>query len=113
MSPPKFREQIALLTAQLANRPLDAALDAWLNAEHGAGSATYEQLKKTCIAGAAEGWLCEREGGGEQDLAGAIRDRDPGRDRPRQRDVRPPGRGRRRPGPAGPAAGPPRRWAGR
>ena len=64
MSPTEFREQIALLTAQLAGRPLDAALDAWLNAEHGAGSATYAQLKKTCIAGANEGWLCEREGGG-------------------------------------------------
>ena len=55
---------IVLLTAQLANRPLDAALDAWLNAEHGAGSATYAQLKASCIAGALEGWLCEREGGG-------------------------------------------------
>ena len=64
MSPTEFREQIAQLTAQLAGRPLDATLDAWLNAEHGAGSPTYEQLKKTCIAGASEGWLCEREGGG-------------------------------------------------
>ncbi|MDQ3060250.1 MAG: DUF4863 family protein [Pseudomonadota bacterium] len=64
MSPTQFREQIAELTVQLAGRPLDKALDVWLNAEHGAGSATYEQLKKTCIAGATEGWLCEREGGG-------------------------------------------------
>lgn len=64
MSPTEFRQQIAQLTTQLAGRPLDGALDAWLNAEHGAGSATYEQLKKTCIAGATEGWLCEREGGG-------------------------------------------------
>lgn len=64
MSPTEFREQIAQLTTQLAGRPLDAALDAWLNAEHGPGSATYEQLRQTCIAGAAEGWLCDREGGG-------------------------------------------------
>jgi hypothetical protein len=41
-----FREQIAAeLTAQLAGRPLDAALDTWLNAEHGATSATYARLK--------------------------------------------------------------------
>ncbi|AQV98522.1 DUF4863 domain-containing protein [Cupriavidus necator] len=64
MSPTEFRSQIAHLTAQLAGRPLDAALDAWLNAEHGAGSPTYQQLKDACQAGVAEGWLCDREGGG-------------------------------------------------
>jgi hypothetical protein len=64
MSPTEFRGQIAQLTAQLSGRPLDAALDAWLNAEHGAGSPTYQQLKDACQAGVAEGWLCEREGGG-------------------------------------------------
>lgn len=64
MSSAEFREQIAQLTRQLAGRPLDADLSAWLNAEHGAESATYRQLKQTCMAGVAEGWLCEREGGG-------------------------------------------------
>lgn len=64
MSSAEFREQIAQLTTQLAGRPLDAGLDAWLNAEHGTESATYRQLKQTCMAGVAEGWLCEREGGG-------------------------------------------------
>jgi len=64
MSPTEFREQIARLTAQIADRPLDAALDAWLNTEHGAGSATYRELKAACEAGVAAGWLCEREGGG-------------------------------------------------
>ena len=64
MSPAQFREQIAQLTPQLAGRPLDADLGAWLNAEHGTESATYRQLKQTCMAGVAEGWLCEREGGG-------------------------------------------------
>ncbi|WP_432261064.1 DUF4863 family protein [Cupriavidus sp. TMH.W2] len=59
-----FRSQIAQLTAQLAGRPLDISLDAWLNAEHGAGSPTYQQLKDACQAGVAEGWLCDREGGG-------------------------------------------------
>ena len=64
MSSAEFREQIAQLTPQLAGRPLDADLGAWLNAEHGTESATYRQLKQTCMAGVAEGWLCEREGGG-------------------------------------------------
>lgn len=64
MSSAEFREQIAQLTTQLAGRPLDADLGAWLNAEHGTESATYRQLKQTCMAGVAAGWLCEREGGG-------------------------------------------------
>jgi hypothetical protein len=64
MTPDTFRAQIAALTAQIAGRPLNAALDAWLNAEHGAGSATYAELKASCEAGVAEGWLCNREGGG-------------------------------------------------
>jgi hypothetical protein len=64
MSPTHFREQIAEFSAQLAGRPLDGALDAWLNAEHGATSTTYARLKASCEAGVAEGWLCDREGGG-------------------------------------------------
>ena len=64
MSPTELREQIAVLTAQLAGRPLDRALDDWLNAEHGAASATYMQLKLACEQGVAAGWLCDREGGG-------------------------------------------------
>ena len=64
MSPAEFREQIAQLTAQLAGRPLNAELDTWLNAEHGVESPSYRALKKTCMAGTAEGWLCNREGGG-------------------------------------------------
>jgi hypothetical protein len=55
---------LAALTAQIAGRPLDADLDAWLNAEHGAGSATFATLKAACQQGVAEGWLCNREGGG-------------------------------------------------
>ena len=64
MSLTDFREQITRLTSQLAARPLDSELDAWLNAEHGAESESYRQLKQACLTGVAEGWLCEREGGG-------------------------------------------------
>lgn len=63
-TPETFRRQIAALTAQLAGRPLDAALDTWLNETHGAGSDTYRTLKASCEAGVAAGWLCNREGGG-------------------------------------------------
>ena len=59
-----FHQLIAGLTAEIAGKPLDDALDQWLNAHHGAGSASFEQLRQACIGGVAEGWLCEREGGG-------------------------------------------------
>ena len=59
-----FREQIAQLTAELAGKPLDAALDVWLNEHHGVASVRYQQLKAACIQGAADGWLCKYEGGG-------------------------------------------------
>lgn len=59
-----FRQLIASLTGQIAGRRLDADLDAWLNAVYGPGSATYDGLKAACQQGVAEGWLCNREGGG-------------------------------------------------
>lgn len=64
MTPAAFQAELARLTAQLAGRPLDSALDNWLNAEHGASSPSYARLKATCEYGVAEGWLCNREGGG-------------------------------------------------
>jgi len=59
-----FREQVAALAGQLQGRALDASLEDWLNAEHGADSDTYRGLQDSCRQGVAEGWLCEREAGG-------------------------------------------------
>lgn len=64
LSPEEFRTHLAGLTAELAGRPLDATLDAWLNQVHGAGSDTYRRLAEGCKDGVAAGWLCDREGGG-------------------------------------------------
>ena len=64
MSVEQFRSQIIELTVSFAGRPVDAALSTWLNAEHGTGSATYAALKASREQGVAEGWLCNREGGG-------------------------------------------------
>ena len=64
ITPETFKAQIAALTAQIAGRPLDATLDEWLNAHHGAGSKTFSGLKASAQAGVAAGWLCDREGGG-------------------------------------------------
>ena len=59
-----FHQALAALTAQLAGKPLDAALAQWLNTAHGPTSTTYQRLREACLQGAREGWLCEREGGG-------------------------------------------------
>ena len=64
MSKQVFHQNLADLTAQIAGRPLDAALDQWLNAAHGPESQSYQQLKALCMEGVRDGWLCEREGGG-------------------------------------------------
>lgn len=63
-TPETFKAQLSALTAQIAGRALDAALDTWLNREHGPASKTFVELKAACQAGVAAGWLCEREGGG-------------------------------------------------
>lgn len=64
MSPNEFQQLIAGVTARLAGRPLDGVLAAWLNREYGADSAAYRALADACRTGVAEGWLCNREGGG-------------------------------------------------
>jgi hypothetical protein len=64
ITPESFRVQIAALAERIAGRPLDAALDAWLNAEAGPATPVYRDLAAACAAGVAAGWLCQREGGG-------------------------------------------------
>lgn len=64
MTPDAFQQLLEPLTRQLAGRPLDADLDRWLNAEHGAGSATFEAISAACHAAIAAGWMCKHEGGG-------------------------------------------------
>ena len=64
MNPPSFDALMQELTGVVAGRPLDAALAARLNAEHGPASALYRRVRAACIEGVADGWLCAREGGG-------------------------------------------------
>ncbi len=64
MSPHTFQRLIAGVTEQLAGRPLNSTLAAWLNDTYPADSATFRSLTEACRTGVAEGWLCNREGGG-------------------------------------------------
>lgn len=63
-TPESFHAQLALLTGQLAGRSLDAVLQQSLNATWGTGSTVYQELRRSCEAGVAAGWLCNREAGG-------------------------------------------------
>lgn len=63
-TPESFRTLLSTLTSQIAGRPLDGSLDAWLNAHAGPSTDIYAELKAACEAGVAAGWLCNREGGG-------------------------------------------------
>jgi hypothetical protein len=64
MTPADLHQALAPLTAQLQGRALDESLDAWLNSHAGPDSAAYAAIESACRAGVAEGWLCNREGGG-------------------------------------------------
>ena len=44
MSQASFRAALSELAAELAGRPLDDTLDAWLNLHHGADSPTFNRL---------------------------------------------------------------------
>jgi hypothetical protein len=64
MDIPQFQAIISRLTSEISGVPLDASLEAHLNADHGPGSDTYEALFAACKTGVAEGWLCNRESDG-------------------------------------------------
>ena len=60
----RFKNRLAAVTSQIQNRPLNLALDEWLNANLGVETSTYCELKQSCEEGVAQGWLCNREAGG-------------------------------------------------
>lgn len=64
MTPQDFQRLIAGVTGQLVDRPLDGELASWLNDTFPAGDPTFLELADACRQGLAEGWLCNREGGG-------------------------------------------------
>jgi len=60
----RFKTRLAAVTEQIQNRPLNSALDEWLNTHLGTDTSTYRELKQSCEEGVAQGWLCKYEGGG-------------------------------------------------
>ena len=64
MTPERFRELIANITARIADKPLDKQLEADLNSAFPAGGTDYRAIFDACRAAIAAGWMCEREAGG-------------------------------------------------
>ena len=60
----RFKHRLAAVADQIHNRPLNSALDEWLNAHLGVNTPTYRELKESCQEGVTQGWLCKYEGGG-------------------------------------------------
>ena len=50
----QFQQLISRLTGEIAGAPLDAALEAHLNADFGPGSETYDALFDACKTGVAD-----------------------------------------------------------
>jgi len=63
-TPPEFVEHIAAVTAAIASRPLDGALETWLEGAFPADGAWFARAAALCRQGVADGWLCGREAGG-------------------------------------------------
>lgn len=63
-SPDQFRALIREVTDRIGGAPLDATLQDRLNQAFGPDSPQYQHLFQTCQAAIADGWMCDREGGG-------------------------------------------------
>jgi hypothetical protein len=51
-------------TRLVSGQPFDSGLQARLNREAGPGSPLYQNIFAACKQGVADGWMCNREGGG-------------------------------------------------
>jgi hypothetical protein len=64
MTPEQFRDLIAPITEDVHGKPLDAKLEAELNAAYPADGAAFYDLFEACKRAIAAGWMCNREAGG-------------------------------------------------
>ena len=64
MTPDEFSVVLAPVTEIAGGQPFDAALQARLDLDFGAGSAWFAQMFSACQEAIAAGWMCNREAGG-------------------------------------------------
>ncbi|CAB3713072.1 hypothetical protein LMG3458_03352 [Achromobacter deleyi] len=63
-TPERFHALMRQVTDLMAGQALDGALQDRLNRDAGPGSALYTDIFSACRQGVADGWMCNREGGG-------------------------------------------------
>ena len=64
MTQAQFAELVGAITAHIAGRTLDGALEADLNGGYSPSTALVRDVLAACRAGIVEGWMCNREAGG-------------------------------------------------
>jgi hypothetical protein len=64
MTDSDFLHAIAQIASELADAPLDSALESRLNERIPPGGEAFTRLSALCAKGEAEGWLMSREAGG-------------------------------------------------
>ncbi len=64
MSIEAFQSKISIVTDAIHEMPLDKTLETYLNREFPAAGETFKSIRKACLKGAEEGWLCQHEAAG-------------------------------------------------
>lgn len=64
MTPERFAELVSTVTAEVAGRPLDAALAERLERSFPARGPVVASIATACRDAVAAGWMCNREAGG-------------------------------------------------
>jgi hypothetical protein len=59
-----FSDAVAMITARISGKNLDADLQSFLNENFPPGGEAFDDLAELCRQGIDEGWLCDREQGG-------------------------------------------------
>lgn len=63
-TPDQFHALMREATRLVSGQPFDSGLQARLNREAGPDSPLYQNIFAACKQGVADGWMCNREGGG-------------------------------------------------
>ena len=61
MSKAAFKELIRQVTADITGRPLDGALQTWLNTQMPESGTLFKAIEAAIQQGMQDGWLCENE----------------------------------------------------
>jgi len=59
-----FEALVGRIAGEIADMPVDAAMEAALNARFGISSPDFAELRSLCAEGERDGWLVQREHGG-------------------------------------------------